>query len=235
MEKSEKPSYWAVIPASVRYDEALSPSAKLLYAEISSLTGETGYCYASNQYFAGLYHLSERTIIRLLKELRDHGYIRIEDGDGGSALRKVFAGLNPLTKMSPPPDKNVTPPPTKMSPVSEKNNNINPPKAPQRGKRAPKSAPEWEPEFFEKFWELYPRGEDRVGAVREWDALKPNRALMAEMCAALKKQTESDDWKRGIGIPYFCRWLKHRRWMDEDRAPAEPPERVWAYDEEVGK
>lgn len=233
MDTNEKPSYWAVIPASVRYDEELSPSAKLLYAEISSLTGETGYCYASNQYFAVLYHLSERTIIRLLKELRDHGYIRIEDGDGGAALRKVFAGLNPLTKMSPPPDKNVTPPPTKMSPVSEKNNNINPPKAPQKGARSPKSTPEWEPECFEAFWKLYPRGADRCGAVREWDRLKPDRTLMKTMGSALKKQMASPEWSDVQYIPHARRWLRERRWTDEDRSLPEP-EVTWAYDPEVG-
>ena len=47
----EKPAYWAVLPAGVRYDETLPASAKLLYAEISSLTNQEGYCYASNAYF----------------------------------------------------------------------------------------------------------------------------------------------------------------------------------------
>ena len=35
--KQERPGYWAVLPASVRYDETLPPNAKLIYAEIAAL------------------------------------------------------------------------------------------------------------------------------------------------------------------------------------------------------
>ena len=35
------------------------------------------------------------------------------------------------------------------------------------------------------------------------------------MKLALMQQKQSDEWIRGIGIPYFCRWLSHRRWEDE--------------------
>ncbi len=58
----EKPAYWAVLPAGVRYDETLPASAKLLYAEISSLTNQEGYCYASNAYFMALYGISDATV-----------------------------------------------------------------------------------------------------------------------------------------------------------------------------
>lgn len=103
MENIEKPAYWAVIPASVRYDAEIPPSAKLLYAEISSLTGETGYCYASNLYFEKNFELSERTIIRLLRTLQEKGYISIEDDGGGSDTRKIYAGINPLGKVTDTP------------------------------------------------------------------------------------------------------------------------------------
>ena len=207
----EKPGYWAVLPASVRYDEELSSSAKLLYAEISSLTGETGYCYATNEYFSRLYGLTERTIIRLIRELAVAGWIRVEDDEGGRRRRKIYAGLNPragypdknvtptLTKMSPPPDKNVTP-------IKNKKEDHNPPQAPQGAA--------WEPELFERFWKAYPRHEDKASARREWDRLKPDRELMRTMSAALSRAKTSGDWLRGIGIPYACRWLRNRRWEE---------------------
>ena len=56
-----RPSYYSIIPARVRYSD-LKPNAKLLYGEISSLTHKEGYCYAQNKYFAELYNVSKNTI-----------------------------------------------------------------------------------------------------------------------------------------------------------------------------
>ncbi|WP_142425399.1 helix-turn-helix domain-containing protein [Enterococcus casseliflavus] len=68
-------SYFAIIPASVRYDNRLIPSAKLLYGEITALSNERGYCWASNDYFAQLYGVSKPTIQNWLKSLEDYGHI----------------------------------------------------------------------------------------------------------------------------------------------------------------
>ena len=68
-------SYFAIIPASVRYDDRLIPSAKLLYGEITALSNEKGYCWASNDYFAGLYGVSKTTVKNWLKSLEDNGHI----------------------------------------------------------------------------------------------------------------------------------------------------------------
>lgn len=38
----EKPGYYAIIPADVRYNEQLPPNAKLLYGEITALTTQQG-------------------------------------------------------------------------------------------------------------------------------------------------------------------------------------------------
>ena len=71
-------AYYAIIPANVRYDEKLKDKAKLLYGEITALTNEKGYCWASNNYFAELYKVNKSTISRLIKNLVDEGYIKIE-------------------------------------------------------------------------------------------------------------------------------------------------------------
>ena len=92
-----KPSYWAVLPAAVRYDPTITAGARLLYAEISSLTDARGYCWASNSYFQQLYGISEPTVQRYLRALKAGGYIRIQDGDGGQGRRKIYAGVNPLS------------------------------------------------------------------------------------------------------------------------------------------
>ena len=75
MEKLE-PSYYAILPAPIRYDKDLSPSAKILYAEITSLTNQLGFCYANNKYFENLYQVSTQSINNWLKQLEKHGYIK---------------------------------------------------------------------------------------------------------------------------------------------------------------
>ena len=47
----EKPNYYAILPAEVRYCKELSPMERLLYAEITCLCNHKGYCWATNNYF----------------------------------------------------------------------------------------------------------------------------------------------------------------------------------------
>lgn len=94
----------------------------------------------------------------------------------------------------------------------------------RKRRRSSKSVPDYEPELFERFWAAYPRGEDRQGAVAEWDSLRPDRETMLAMSRALVRQKASEEWQRGIGIPYAVWWLRRRRWEDEIKAPAPPSE-----------
>lgn len=227
-----------MIPAQVRYATDIPSGAKLLYGEISSLTDARGYCFASNKYFAELYGVGIRTVQRYLDALKNAGLIRITDGEGGTDQRKIFAGVNPLSdphdKIDTGGDKIDTAPVTELSPpyneLNKKEEQI--PQKPPRG-RAAKKAPDHLPEEFDRLWKAYPRGDDKQGAIREWDRLRPDEATVFAMKSALLLQMQTDEWQRGIGIPYFCRWLSHRRWEDEklrSRPAKEKPER---YEPEV--
>ena len=90
-----EPNYYAVIPATVRYDKELMDKAKLVYAEISALSNRHGYCFASNQYFAELYGISVRQIITIIGNLEEKGYIKIERKGN---RRKIFIFDNPSVK-----------------------------------------------------------------------------------------------------------------------------------------
>lgn len=70
-------SYYAIIPANVRYDKDLPANAKLLYGEITALCNEKGYCWASNSYFAELYGVKIETISRWISKLKNKGYIDV--------------------------------------------------------------------------------------------------------------------------------------------------------------
>ena len=78
-DSSPKSSYYAVIPANVRYCKELKPNAKLLYGEITALSNAKGYCYASNRYFAELYDISRiQTISDWVGQLQKLGFITVE-------------------------------------------------------------------------------------------------------------------------------------------------------------
>jgi len=106
--------YYAIIPASVRYDKSLTPNAKLLYGEITALCNEKGYCWAGNDYFAGLYDVSKTSISKWISALRDSGYINIqlEYAEGTKQILHRYIRLvkdpiedklnTPLTKVKDP-------------------------------------------------------------------------------------------------------------------------------------
>ena len=104
----EKPAYYAIIPASVRYAD-ITAGAKLLFGEISALTNKEGYCWASNAYFAKLYKVDTRTITRCIAQLVKIGAIIVEDG--ANEQRKIYSCL----------DKNVTVPRQKSPSSLDKN------------------------------------------------------------------------------------------------------------------
>ena len=59
----EKPNYYAILSAEVRYDNRLRPNVKLLYAEITALCNMNRECFASNRYFSEI----EYRYIKILK------------------------------------------------------------------------------------------------------------------------------------------------------------------------
>jgi hypothetical protein len=91
--EERKPSYYAIIPSDVRYDDSIPANAKLLYGEITALIGKDGYCFASNDYFAELYQTTRETIARQLTKLEQAGHIRrvIEKAPSGQiTARKIY-------------------------------------------------------------------------------------------------------------------------------------------------
>lgn len=72
----EKPNYFSILTAEVRYDPRLTPLQKLLFSEITALTNKTGQCWASNQYFADLYEVSDTWVSLSIKKLVKLGYIK---------------------------------------------------------------------------------------------------------------------------------------------------------------
>ncbi len=78
MNEQNTPSYYAIIPSSVRYCEELKYAERLLYGEITALAGKEGFCFATNKYFAELYHVIPGTISRWISHLEDLEFVNID-------------------------------------------------------------------------------------------------------------------------------------------------------------
>lgn len=82
-------SGWALTPISILNDNSISPHARILYGNIASLCASTGYCWATNEYFAKALTVNVRTIIRAMVELDKYLIIR----NGGTATRTIWVAV----------------------------------------------------------------------------------------------------------------------------------------------
>ena len=121
MYENMTPSYYAILPANVRYDERLIPNAKLLFGEITSLTHKEGYCWASNKYFSTLYKVSPTTVSLWINTLIKYGYIKSETIQRGDISQRLLYLSTPSGKAEPPLLEKQNPPSGKAEPNSKYN------------------------------------------------------------------------------------------------------------------
>lgn len=246
-------SAYVVIPSSVFFDSGITPRAKLLYGLISSMCNHKGFCWAKNSTISKYLTatdgktvtdektVSESTVRRLLKELKDRDYIQVDLGeDNGATARKIYVSALVAAQYNTPL-KNERPLDQKRAPTPLKNehqnniyiNNI-PPIAPQEGaaskhRRKPTQAVNMSPEMelqFSQFWDAYPaeRRKAKQNARQRWVQLAPDAELRNTILDAIESLKQSDDWQRGI-IPLPSTFLNNRRWEDaEELIQPETPE-----------
>ena len=108
----EKPNYFAVLSAEVRYDNRLKANVKLLYAEITALCGMNAECFASNKYFSDLYGKSKTSISVWISELVKYGYIKVrytyKEGTKEILNRYISIHKGGIEEKSAPPYKKTS-------------------------------------------------------------------------------------------------------------------------------
>jgi len=97
----ERPGYYGILPASIRYDKNLKPMEKIMYSELTALSNKNGYCNATNSYFAELYEVSKNTVSLWISDLEKAGYIKTkliyEAGTKIIKERRIYIS-DPITK-----------------------------------------------------------------------------------------------------------------------------------------
>lgn len=89
----EKPNYYSILPAEVRYNENLTANEKLLYSEITALTGKTGECWATNEYFSKLYNITIPSISRMIRHLKENNlidYVLIKNEENNTIEKRII-------------------------------------------------------------------------------------------------------------------------------------------------
>lgn len=190
---TENPSFYAIIPAHVRYSE-ITPNAKLLYGEITALCNKTGVCYASNQYFADLYRVSKKSISKWIKELQEKGFVKSEiiykDGSKEIVNRYVRIVTEPME------EKFYTPMEEKVKDNNTVLNNTN-------------NKKEIYKEKFEEWWSYFPklRAGSKVKAYQCFIRTIIKEKVTPEwLIEKIKEYAESEEVKKGFacgGARYF--------------------------------
>ena len=190
---TEKPNFYAILPADVRYSNKITPMERLLYAEITTLTNFKGYCWASNAYFGRLFDRNPKSISRNLQNLSLHKFIKIYlvKGERNHVDQRVISLTTKIPKgmTTPPPQKCEAP-----LPKNVKDNNTN-----------EKSV------LFEEFWDAYNSKKSRKMCYTKF------MALSYEICK--KCVVAAKEYSASITDSKFKKhpatWLNQECWDDE--------------------
>ena len=204
-----KKSYYAIIPANVRYDKKIRPNAKLLYGEITALTNEKGYCWANNQYFADLYEVSKETISRWVSELSDRGYITVEliykEGSNQIINRYIRISHDPIDeKVNTPIDEKVKDNTTSFNTTKNtkyiEQSSVDDLNISKR---------------FEEIWKDYPNKQGKKPAFSSYKTALKNGTTDKDITEGLdryKRHLQQNTWKQAA---QGSTWFKQNRWEDE--------------------
>jgi hypothetical protein len=209
-----KKSYYAIIPANVRYCKGLPPNAKLLYGEITALCNEKGYCWATNRYFAELYEVSNTSISIWISKLKDQGFISVEmEYKKGSKeiLNRYIKILNDPIKenLNTPIKENLKDNTTVINNTLNNKTVVSINRKKHDLLQQPKSVSY--SNQFEDFWKLYPK---KTGKKFAYTCYQKARMSNDILLPAVKEQIRSKQWQRGY-VPNPSTWLNQGRWDDE--------------------
>lgn len=214
MDKTEKPNFYAIIPANVRYASDLSELQKLLYGEITALADKHGYCFASNGYFARLYKKTSKRISSTLRDMNTKGYLRLETKKEEWRYRKIYIWeLKKLKKeiIATIPEKKEgiplkkdTPIPEKKDTLSQKNGNIviqdnNTSERIEEEEKTPPPAYK-NIEFINWMRDVETRWSFRLKKWNDWTGRKDimNNEIKKEMYSVMKNNTTWEDFDQRI-------------------------------------
>lgn len=100
MNNENRIGYYAIIPATVLFNEKIKANEKLLYAIITVLSNKEGYCFASNSYLVNLLNAKPHTISKWVSHLKELGFVCLDiiRNDKGEIIqRRIYPNDTPYS------------------------------------------------------------------------------------------------------------------------------------------
>ena len=239
-----KSGYWSIIPYYVIQDTEIRPNAKIMYAVISSMIKQTGYCFAEDDFFQDLFKMTKRGINNLISDLERRQYIHVEMLSSGNQHEKgsrqiwtmeTWLVRNICSQAESAQEQNFRAQEQNFQDTINNKYKYIPPIVPHGGQGVSgdakpkrkhredyKQQADHLPERFERFWQFYcdsipddrRKAGNRQKAIKAWDKLSPAPGLIHIMGIALAEQVKGQSWQEGIGIPHASTWLNGHCWED---------------------
>lgn len=213
----DKKSYFAVIPANVRYDERLRPNEKLLYGEITALCNEKGYCWASNHYFAHLYGVTPQAVSKWVLNLQKTGYISISY-EYKPNTKEINTRIIQLVSI------NVDEVSTKVSGVSTNVDRGYQQKFKENNTGFNNNKNNIYISEFSELWNLYPRKIGKESALKAYVKARKSGTLFEAVKKGIEQYAEYSKNQDVKFIKHGSTWFNQKGWEDiyptaEDKAP----------------
>lgn len=187
----DSPSYYAILPAAVRYDQQLNSSQKLFYAEITALSNKEGKCWASNSYFSKLYGVGNSTVSSWVTALKNKGYIYVDYEMDGKHIKKRY--LTPIQISEGGIQISEGGYSENRQDNNTSNNTIN------------SIYP------FDEFWNDYDKKRERAKAENKWKSIsEKDRGLIKKFIPIYKANQPDAEYRK---YPYT--FLNSKIWLDD--------------------
>ena len=226
-----KKSYYAIIPANVRYDEDLTPNAKLLYGEVTALCNEKGFCWASNSYFADLYGVSNVSISKWINQLVKQGYlsseIKYKEGSKEILYRYLRLVNDPIKEKFNTPQRKVNDPiKEKFKDNTTPNNTINNTNNILSSNKLPESELKSD---FETLWSIYPNKKGKAKALTAYKKAIKDGVANTDIEKGIKAYSREIEHKRTSPeyIAHGSTWFSNKRWEDDYETGSDSNDMSW--------
>ena len=232
-ERNETQFVYLTIPAELYLDQEIFPLAKLLWGRIKTFClARHKACTASNRFLADELGINERTIRKLLTQLKAHELILVDfKTEEGRTQRRIWAlgwdnDPRPYRAATPRPPEAATPRPHSATKDHSNEDQYNGGPLPgtentESTKLAQQRSPRGQAAdaAFGEFWNAVPTKTGKLAASAAYEKARKGGATHEQIMAGIPAYAAYERTRRkqsDYRPLHPATWLNQGRWMDEE-------------------